>query len=174
MKKAFTIVSKLSTGFTIVEVLVVISIMGLIMGVGAVRLRDFQRKQELVSAKRLLLTDVRSAQSDAASGRKPADCSSNETLLGYGFRVQNTSTLSSYQIFARCETGAGTHKDIPVKDVTLPDAISITAPPPLSNPVLFKPVQEGTNFSGSISITISRDGLTNTESLYISASGEIR
>lgn len=153
----------MKNAFTIVEVLVVISIMGLIMGVGAVRLRDFQRKQELVAAKRLLLTDVREAQSDAASGRKPAGCVG--TLLGYGFGVITSSPVL-YEITAICDD------DVVVKSVSLPASIRLSGAP--SSPVIFKPVQKGTNFSGSISISITRDGLSNSELLFITASGEIR
>jgi len=59
-------------GFTLIEVLIVIVILGIIMAVGSVQFREFERRQAVVAAKRQVLADVRAAQADAASGRKPA------------------------------------------------------------------------------------------------------
>lgn len=150
--------------FTIVEVLVVISILGLIMGVGTVNLRQFQRKQDVISAKRMLLEDVRTAQSDAGSGRKPQNC--DETLEGFRFQVDTISPLS-YRILAQC-----TDENVVVKTVSLPEISIDRMPTP--NPVLFYPLHQGTNIVGSTSFTISSTSASNTETLYISSSGEIR
>lgn len=155
-------------GFTIIEVLVVILIMGIIMGVGSVRFRDFQRRQIVSSAKRTLLGDVRAAQSDATSGRKPEGCTG--TLDGYEFEVTNTggpSTQAKYEINAICQSGS-----VPIKETTLAPGITITAPS--TNPVQFRTLSRGTNLSSDETITIMSSGATNQEILGISVAGIIK
>ncbi|OGM33068.1 hypothetical protein A2803_03040 [Candidatus Woesebacteria bacterium RIFCSPHIGHO2_01_FULL_44_21] len=158
-------------GFTLIEVLIVIVILGIIMAVGSVQFREFERRQAVVAAKRQVLADVRAAQADAASGRKPAGCTG--TLMGYGFEVTGTASPASYRTFARCSQGVGT-ADYNTKTTELTERITITLP--AVNPVIFKPIAEGTNLaaSSSVIINISSLGTATTESLEIRASGEIR
>lgn len=157
-------------GFTLIEVLIVIVILGIIMGVGAVQFREFSKRQALVSAKRQLLADIRSAQADAINGRKPAACTG--TLLGYGFRVVQGSP-AEYEIFARCSTGASS-QDYEIIDGRLPVGISITSP--AVNPVIFKPLSHGTNLAEGtwVTVDITNTDIGLTDSLVIRASGEIR
>lgn len=158
-------------GFTLIEVLIVIVILGVIMAVGSVRFREFERRQAVVSAKRQLLGDVRAAQSDAVSGRKPTGCTG--TLQGYGFQVTGTAGPASYRTFARCSAGAGT-ADLVTKSAELGESITISLPS--VNPVLFKPVAEGTNMveGTSVTINIGSSGTSTVDTLIINASGEVR
>ncbi|MFC1727228.1 Tfp pilus assembly protein FimT/FimU [Patescibacteria group bacterium] len=63
------------SGFTLVEMLISISIMGLIFGVGLARYRDFDRRQIVRQAAQELKTNLRLVQKKAISGEK--DCSIN-------------------------------------------------------------------------------------------------
>lgn len=162
---------KNKSGFTLIEILIVIVILGIIMAIGSVRFRDFSRRQATASAKRQLLADVRAAQSDASSGRKPEGCTG--ALLGYGFRVTGTTGPASYEIFARCSQGAGS-QDFAVIQARLPDGISITIPS--VNPVIFKPLSQGTNLPSASTVTVNINSSISsiTESLIIRPTGEIR
>jgi prepilin-type N-terminal cleavage/methylation domain-containing protein len=151
-------------GFTIIEILVVMVILGVIMAVGSVRYRDFQRRQIVVSVKREMLGDVRSAQSDVSSGRKPDACTG--TLLGYEFEITSTNP-GAYRINAVCSSG-----DILVKQVNLPPGVTLSVSG--SNTVLFKPLSHGTDLSAGSNVTITITNSVNTNTLVISASGEIR
>jgi len=163
--------------FTLIEVLVVVAIMGIIMGVGSLRFRDFERRQKIVSIKRQMLADIRAAQSDALSGRKPSGCGANLTLDGYAFRA-NSGSSSSYEIYAICRSSAGVQQDVTIKNVSLPTGVSLsssTSSPPNVNPVIFYSVARGTNLSTNQSVTVSiaSTGGAN-ESVVIRASGEIK
>lgn len=150
-------------GFTIIELLVVIVIIGLIVVIGAGRYREFSQRQVVVSAKRQIMADIRSAQSDAASGRKPADCTG--TLTGYAFSVTPPST---YRVYAVCAGG-----NVTIKNGTAPAGITLSAPS--VNPVIFYPVAQGNNLGATqeVTITINNSGV-NQSSVVVRGSGEIR
>lgn len=158
-------------GFTLIEVLIVIVILGIIMGIGSVRFRDFARRQSVITAKRQILADVRSVQSDAVSGRKPEACTG--TLQGHGIRITGTTGPARYELFARCSSGVAS-QDYMTKQAELVSDITITTPS--VNPILFKPLAEGTNIpaGASATININNAGAGVSESLVIRASGEIR
>jgi len=148
-------------GFTIIEVLVVILIMGLIMGVGAVSYRDFQRKQMVVAAKRTVLADVRAAAADVASGRKPDGCTG--TLTGYSFEVMALNP-ASYKINAVCDGGTALVKEVRIPGISF-DSLPI---------VTFLPLSEGTDLSSPVTLTILSSSTSYTEKLEISPSGVIK
>lgn len=164
------VTAMIKKGFSIVEVLVVIGIMGLIMTVGTVGYRDFSRRQAVGIAKRQMVADLREAQSDASSGRKPSACSGS--LIGYGFEV-TAGNPANYRVFARCET-LGVQTDHVVRTATLPSEVTITIP--ATNPVLFKSLEQGTNLASgtSVTISISASNAANMSTLVISSSGEIK
>lgn len=157
--------------FTLIEVLIVIVILGIVMGVGSVRYRDFSRKQTVVNSKRLMQGDIRAAQSDAASGRKPSGCTGN--LNGYGFAITGTAGPAEYEIFALCSV------EVPVKQVELPAGITLTRNFPAgltpANTIVFKSLAQGTNLPAGQNaiITITNQGI-NTDTLTVTASGEVR
>lgn len=159
------------SGFTLIEVLIVIVILGIMMGVGSVRFREFERRQAVVSAKRQLLSDVRAAQSDAAAGRKPPGCTG--TLQAYGFEVVRMANPARYRTFARCGQGVST-ADFVTKTAELPAGITLNVSG--VNPVLFKSVSGGTNLTGvsSVTIEVKGSGTSTIETLTINASGEVR
>lgn len=147
-------------GFTIVELLVVIVIISMVMAAGSIGYRQFAQRQKIVNLKRQVVGDIRAAQSDAASGRKPAGCS--DTLEGYAFTV---TSPTSYKVYADC-----TVNDVDIKNVTLPTGSSISAN---VYPVIFRALANGTNLSAGASATITLSaGLTDT--IRIFSGGEIR
>lgn len=157
-------------GFTIVELVISIMIMGIIFSLGFANYRDFQRRQQLESAVRLVKGDLRYAQELAIAGRKPAEPAGNPcettSLEGYLFdRLTNTT----YQVVARCGGG-----DVVVKGPQqLPVNIQIGGFGG-GNEVLFRVLGRGVDRSGTttISFTFPNSGVVARQ-ITISTSGEI-
>lgn len=165
------------SGFSIVEILVVIVIIGVIMAVGSVGFRDFSKRQIVVNVKRQILSDIRAAQSDATSGRKPAGCGENHTLAGYAFEVTGTSNPPSYRTFAICTIGSVvqtfTTKQINLtRDVTL--TVNFSSQPSPPNVLVFKPLAQGTNLPSGSRLEIGITSAINNELIRVDASGTIR
>jgi len=159
----------LSQGFTILEVLVVLVILGLIMGIGSARFRDFQKRQSVVAAKRQIMGDLRAAQSDVSSGRKPSDCTG--TLQGFTFEVTAVSAPAEYEVGANCTTATGSQFYL-VKSAALPDGISLSLPS--VNPIIFRPLSLGTNLAANSTVSINVTGSGLTEVITVTAAGGVR
>lgn len=103
-------INKSFSGFTIVELLVTMSIMAIAFGLVTVNYRDFQRAKQLENARREVITAMRRAQQLASSGVQPSGC--NE-LIEVQFIL--SATDDGYRYRARCgdadQNGQG---DIPV------------------------------------------------------------
>lgn len=154
-------------GYTLIEVLVSLTIIGLIFSYGFVNFRDFARRQAVESAKRRLIAELRLTQELAFSGQKPenTNCTSPNTLDGYYFEILSSTR---YKVAALCSGG-----EVDLKEVDLTGGIFLSIPSP--NPILFKILGHGTNISsGEISITLSQSGTTNTQTVTISTTGEIK
>ncbi len=157
----------LNKAYTLIEILVSLTIIGLLFGFGYVSFRDFSRRQATAGAAKLIQGDLRIAQTNAISGKKPDDvaCNAPKTLDSYGFRVVSSS---EYRIEANCE---GTV--VIVKDVNLTDGIIISTPSP--NPLLFKILGQGTNVAASAWVlNITQDLTSNQTSITVTSGGEIK
>lgn len=145
-KKGYTPTTNILVwGYTLVEILVGLTIIGMVFGVGFASFRGFARRQSVASGIRALKADLRLAQEQALAGKKPDDpnCNSPNLLDGYNFVVDSSN---QYTIEARCTGGTVT-----VKQVNL-DNITISTPFP--NPILFKVLGQGTNIAASSQASI--------------------
>jgi prepilin-type N-terminal cleavage/methylation domain-containing protein len=160
-----------SPAYTLIEILVGITIIGLIFGFGFVSFREFSRRQALTGAAKQIVGDLRLAQGEAVAGKKPdnINCNTPNTLNGYNFRVDSSTT---YAIEANCSGNGGTN--IEVKSVTVSNDITIAVPSP--NPVIFKALGQGTNITqaGTATVTLTQAGTGSQTTVTISASGEIK
>ena len=155
-------------GYTLIEILVALTIMVLLFLTGFASYRAFSRRQELISAVRQVQGDIRQAQENAIASKKPAGCG---TLDGYRFVVIPTG---SYEIRWVC--GAITGVD---KSVTLPAGITISGLSPNltpSNSILFKTLGQGTNIpaGGTTSFTLTQANYAKSATIIVTAGGEIR
>lgn len=158
---------KTGAAYTIIEILVVLSVVGIVFAVGFANFRDFSRRQVLSGSLRTLKGDLRLAQEYALIGKKPEDpyCDSPNVLNGYNFLV---SSSSEYTVLANCSGGT---VDIN-KNIVLTADISISAPSP--NPITFKALGQGTNFSADATITLTQLSTGDTTSVVVTQGGEIK
>lgn len=156
------------SGYTLIEILVGLTIVGLLFGFGFVSFRDFSRRQALGGAAKIIQGDLRLAQQQALSGKKPNDakCNSPNSLNAFSFQV---NSVSQYTINADCTGGL-----VQVKTTNLAGGIMLSTPSP--NPVKFKVLGQGTNIPGgsSVALTLTQAGTANIFTVTISSSGEIK
>lgn len=167
--QGYTLISEAFKGYTLIEILITLTIIGLIFTFGYVNFREFSQRQALTGVARSIKGDLRLAQEWALAGNKPAtaNCTPNppNLLNGYYFR-RNSST--NYIIEANCSGGTPSQ----VKSVDMPTDIVLTS---FSvNPILFKVLGEGTNITGSATITLTQTSTGNTRVITISQGGEIK
>lgn len=93
-----------SLGFTLIELIVSVSIMGLVMGGGIAGYRSFNERQQLITTGKEVLVALRKAQTDAVAGVKSTNCA-NRTLVSNTFSFSGTS----YSIVEICQQGGSTY-----------------------------------------------------------------
>jgi prepilin-type N-terminal cleavage/methylation domain-containing protein len=156
-------------GYTLIEILVALTIIGLLFGFGYASFRDFSRRQAVKDAAKIIQGDLRLAQENAISGLKPegvGGCGTSNTLNSYGFRIVSAS---EYIIEANCGVTPAPF----IKDVNLPTGITIQTP--LPSVLEFKVLGQGTNVgSTNWTLTLIQSGTTNTTTVTVTAGGEIR
>ena len=154
--------STIARGYTLLEILVGITIISLIFAIGTASFREFSRRQAIAGTAKMVIADLRLTQSRALAGQKPSTCT---TLDAYRFYVQSST---QYRIHARCAC-----TNILVKTVNLPAGAQISSS---RNPILFKSLAQGTDIpsGGSATITITRTDLGQTATVTVTAAGEIR
>lgn len=153
--------------YTLIEILVGLTIIGLIFAVGYVNFRDFSRRQAVAGAGKQIQGNLRLAQGLALAGQKPDDikCNDPNLLNGYNFRV----SASGYTLEASCTGGTVVNKD-----VVLPSGITVSIPSP--NPIFFKILGQGTNIPAgtSVDLTLTQSRTNNKFTVTVSAAGEIK
>lgn len=154
--------------YTLIEILVGLTIIGIIFGFGYVAFRDFARRQTVSGAGKELMGDLRLAQQQALSGIKPDDqkCNSPQNLTGISFQVVSSQ---SYTIEALCSGG-----NVEIKSKNIEPGLTISVPSP--NPITFKILGQGTNIpSGSSAVvTVTQQNTSNTATITITSGGEIQ
>ena len=153
-------------GYTLIELLVAMSIMAILFTLGYASFRDYSRRQVLTSYVQKVKGDLSLAREKAISGQKPdgVECDSPEILSGYNFRVISNE---SYVIEAVCSNGTKQIKT----PVLVEEGLSLNIP---ANPIFFKVLSKGTNLSSDSEIIISQESTGYTSSLFITQSGEIK
>ncbi|KKS95518.1 MAG: protein of unknown function with transmembrane region [Microgenomates group bacterium GW2011_GWC1_43_13] len=155
-------------GYTLIEILVSLSVIGIIFSFGYASFRDFSRRQAIADTAKMIQGDLRFAQQNAIAGQKPEGCGASNTLESYSFNIIRAAAPSEYSVEANC---GGT--PISVKDVSIP-GISLSIPSP--NPLKFKVLGQGTNIGDADWIlTVSRE-VTGDRSttVTVTSGGEIK
>ena len=149
-----------SSAYTLIEILIVISIIGILMGVGLVQYRDYARRQALSSATMSMVANLRLVQEYALSGKKPATgCIS---LDGYRFKI----VPPKYMIHAMCDDVEGPKVG---DDIKVPDDITISP----TGEVVFKVLGAGTKLTGDFVIKVTQESTLNYQNITITKDGKI-
>jgi len=157
-------------GYTLIEILVGMTIFALVFLLGFAAYREFARRQALVSLARQMRGEIRLAQELALAGKKPAmGCG---VLNGYYFFVDPPD---QYYIEAVCDAGSTSDEKV----VDLPQGFTISGLVPdviPKNSILFKALGAGTNIpdSTSTTITITQTDTGNTAVVTVTSGGEVR
>lgn len=172
-----------SLGFSLVELLIVIFIIGLIFSVGVANYRDFSRRKQVEAVANQVKSDLELAKQNALSGVKPdhVNCNSPNILLGYRFVVQP----AGYTVQANCSAGGPLGSFIDIKSISsLPYGVRLSSnilDDDCTNPVngdsiQFLPRGNGTNLSDNncFRIRFSITGLSFTQDIIVEKSGAIR
>lgn len=159
--------------YTLIEILVGITIISVLFAIGYVNFRDFSRRQVIAGAGKLLQGDLRLAQQLALSGQKPQDTKCTDPgnyLIGYKFSM----SLNEYKVIASCSGGDVTNPAKIAKDVVLPTGITeIVAP---AGDIMFKVLGQGTDITpgGQKVITLKQANTTNEFKVTVGSGGEIQ
>jgi len=161
----FPIKYRNKSGYTLIEILVGMTIISLIFSVGYISYRDFARRQALEGSARRLEADLRLAQEQALTGKKPTSlaCSEAGALNGYDFYVE---TATSYKVQANCSGGL-----VDVKSVEVAEEVTLSSSP---GRFTFNVLGRGTSLSTAATITLTQTATGNTFDITVSPEGEIK
>lgn len=116
-------------GFTLLELIIVISIVAIISTGGTAAFIQYSRSQTLEIAKNEVVSLLNAARSKSQSQVIPSGCTSN-SIQGYQVRfdrnIQNPS-LTDFNLEAVCNLSGGGIQTFPVSAKTLPSNISFSA-----------------------------------------------
>lgn len=163
-------------GFTIIEILVAITILGLISAFTIPSYKRFNDEQELKNATLNLLQSIRQTQS---SSQSRTTCSNNVGSLDWEFRFNSPNR---YQVITTCEGTPTTSQSAP--NTFLPTNISIkriqtsaeSICPEIVNPttlnlsLIFKNRGNVVSFSGSGATDCLKNSAVNWVKIYLGSS----
>lgn len=153
-------------GYTLVELLVGLSIIAIIFSIGLAGYREFSRRQALTGVSKQLKADLRLIQQLAITGQKPSDVSC-DTLTGYTF---SRVSANNYALLANCVSNAGVVSSPEYKNVDLGSDITFTS---TNSAIKFKVLGQGTDLSASNTITLTHVS-GNQNSMVIGIGGDVR
>ncbi|MCK4588532.1 type II secretion system protein [Candidatus Woesebacteria bacterium] len=153
---------KTERAYTLIEILVSLTIIGLVFGVGYISFREFARRQALAGTARSLRGNLRLAQGQALAGKKPVGCT---VLNGYRFSAVSESV---YRIMASCVNG---DSSIGKDSVSFPDGVTMN---PIPGNILFKVLGQGTDLGSDVEINLVQEATDNTIKVTVTIGGEIK
>ena len=157
--------SNLETGFTLIELIIVISIMAILTVAGIISFVDYGRSQS-VSAVALSMESILQLSRSRALSQLIDSCKKNGiTLDGYEFKIKKIKDIYSYEINEGCSNG---DTNI-LETIYLPPEIKITSPSELPATFFFPVFSGGVNPGG---ITIC--GYNKVKTIYIYEFGKIK
>ncbi len=144
-------------GYTLIELLVTITIITLLFSIGMAQYNRFNRRQILVKAKDELVSNLRLAQSKSLAAEKPVACT--DILTGHKIKFINNQ---NYKIVAVC----GDEVDLKT-DIVLPTEVTKQAGP---DEVFFRVLSQGS----PTDVTLTLSGFGETQTITITKAGEIK
>ncbi|MDO9231357.1 MAG: prepilin-type N-terminal cleavage/methylation domain-containing protein [bacterium] len=112
-------------GFTLLELMVIIGIIGIMTGVGLVSLSPAKKHYALKSAQDEVTAAIKLAQSYALQGKMP---SSGDIACAYGFYLVNDSTYQIFYYKKNTTDGSCGTTENKVEENTLKNAVTAHSP----------------------------------------------
>lgn len=154
------------SGYTLIELMVVMMIMVLLFSLGFANYRDFQRRKQVESVARQIKSDLELIRSKALSGEKSdAGC---DTLNGYSL----TTNASGYNLHMRCDAADDSYL---VKQVNLSQTgttVNICGPPIYFN-VLGRGISSSIYICTCQGVEVTQTGTSDTACVGVTETGEI-
>ncbi len=147
-------------GYTLVEVLVAISLTVIISSFGLAYYSTFNRRQIMEQAAKKIVSDIRLAQNLALAQQKPSGCVCTN-LKSYTFKFKVSS--SGYTITPDCSEVCG----VSVKDVNL-EGITLSG----TDSVKFMVLTQGVVIAGGSTITVRKD--SDSRKILIGDGGDLK
>lgn len=145
-------------GFTLIEIMVTIALIGLIAAVAIPNFHKFNNDQIASNALDGLMTTIKAAQTNAQTG---VQCSDKSTSNYWAL----TLTTSSYFMWASCQSGAVPIQPSPYPLIPLPSSVTINE----GSTSLISPIDTKTcliKFSGSSITTANCSGTLSGSGPY--------
>ena len=172
MRKKSVLFKLHSKGFTLIELIVVFSIIAIISTIGVAAFVGYSRTQTLNQAAFDLSTTLNTAKAKASSQIKPSvsQCSGANVLNGYSVTLDTVSNPNTYSINVVCSGGTVvlTNPDGTPQTTSLPKSITFAAGS-ITN-VFFPIFTSAVTGTGNIVLS----GFSQTKTLTINSSGVIQ
>jgi prepilin-type N-terminal cleavage/methylation domain-containing protein len=94
--------NKRTAGFTLIELMIVVTVMAILTGVGIAAYNRFNRKQKMLAAANQFAVDLRLAQKNADSSELPPTGCVDDYITAYSLRYVDAI---QYAIWAECTGG---------------------------------------------------------------------
>lgn len=147
---------KSCSGFTVVELLIILSLIALLFTLGVAQYNRFNRSQSLNRAKDELISNLRLAQGKAMAGEKPDACT--EALSGHKLKFTDNQ---NYKIVAVCG------EEIEVKAIALPDGVEKKSG---TAEIFFRVLNQG--IESDVSLTLA--DFDEEKTITVNTAGEIK
>lgn len=170
----YSIIIKEKLGFSLIELMVVVTLFGLAASVLTAGYLGFEKNQKLRNAAAGLKSDIRLIQNKALSGDKGVGvggCQATATLAGWYLKIQ--VNVTSYKLAGDCLSASNAESQFSPKTVQLPkgtsvEAISYGISSHGEAYVLFRPLSPTATFHA---MSTEPDFLNNSGILYNPLSG---
>jgi prepilin-type N-terminal cleavage/methylation domain-containing protein len=150
-----------TSGFTLIELIVAISIMVLLVGGGITSYLTFNDNQQLEGSARQIQSYLRAAQTRARVGDRPVGCTKLEA-----YKVLVAASSSELQLLTVCDGGVETL----VNTTQLVNVESVTTDQGPGLSIEFLVLYGGTDFNGVVTVSSSSG---RDETFSVSSGGEI-
>ena len=164
---------KRSSGFTLIELMFVMTIMGILATIGFAKYMEFNRRQIVLQEARQLKSNLRLAQSKALN----TEIDLTVCMVGSTYGDGNDLSLDgwyvdfpsnqSYRIYGKC--GAFSFAS---QTYSTNSKVTFNPVPPS---IIFRPSTQGVRLSsGNLPLSVNFQGFGIGQSVFIGASGEIK
>lgn len=167
MRKPFT----KSKGFTLLELIIVISLLAILLAGGVASFISYNRAQSLNTAALDVMTMLNKAKSRAQSQVKPSDCA-NQSLAGYKVTISVLSSRGAYPyvLYAVC-VQSNVLTDFFIESKTLPENINFNGTTKTS--FLFQVISGGISGGAAGEGTVVVNGYGQTKNIRVDRLGNI-